>query len=84
MVLAPRGMLEWATGGQADRQTRCQGNREERGAWAGKRAPGPRFPTLSATFPALLSQGKHIQCVLVVVGQRGVGGCGWEDGSFKK
>lgn len=68
MVLAPRGMSEWATGGQADRQTRCQGNGEKRGAWAGKRAPGPRSPTLLATFPALLSQGKHIQCVLAVAG----------------
>lgn len=76
MVLAPRGILEWATGGQADRQTRCQGNGEERGTWAGKRAPGPISPTLSATFPALLSQGKHIQCVLAVVG---VEGGGWAD-----
>ena len=64
MVSTPRGMLEWATGGQADRQTRCQGNEEERVAWAGKRAPRPRPPTLSAPFPALLESGKtHPVCL---------------------
>lgn len=57
MVSAPRGMSEWAvkgtgrqTGGQAER---CQENEEEEVAWAGKRAPEPRSPNLSATFPAL-------------------------------
>lgn len=68
MVSAPRGMSEWAakgTGGQRGRQMeRCQGNEEERMAWAGKRAAGPRPPHLSATFPALPESGKtHPVCL---------------------
>lgn len=58
------------TGRQTDKVPREQGGEGGLGREEGTRA---QIAHPLSTFPALLSQGKHIQCVLVVVGRQGGG-----------